>query len=183
MQKTPDILEPKVPQEEKDLDTLLGEIELVVLEAEGVLTDGSTVCGPDGAESITTHRADALGLANWLSLGGKAVVAAREELKAVEAWCQARGVTHRVHQGAKAPMMQMIIFEHQMEPRQVLYVGADLDDLPVMIIAGLAAAPSDAHNWVREAAHVQLKNPGGRGALRELLDMLAEKRSPAETNE
>ena len=180
MQKTPDILEPKAPQEEKDLDTLLAEIQLVVLEAEGVLTDGSTVCGPEGAESITTHRADALGLANWLESGGKAVVVAREELTAVEAWCQARGVTHRIHQGAKAPMMQMIIFEHQMEPRQVMYLGADLDDLPAMIIAGLAAAPSDAHNWVREAAHVQLSRPGGQGTVRELLDLLAEKRSPAE---
>ncbi len=179
MQKTPDILEPKVPQEEKDLDTLLSEIELVVVEAEGVLTDGSTVCGPDGAESIATHRADSLGLANWFALGGKAVVVAREGLKAVEAWCQARGITHRVHQGAKAPMMQMIIFEHQMEPSQVLYMGADLDDLPAMIIAGLTAAPADAHNWAREGAHVQLTRPGGRGAVRELLDMLAEKRSPA----
>ena len=176
MQKTPDVLEPKVPQEEKDLDTLLGEIELVVLEAEGVLTDGTTVTGPDGTESITTYQADALGLANWLAVGGKVVVVAREGLKAVEAWCQARGITHRIHQGAKAPMLQMIIFEHQMEPRQVLYIGADLDDLPAMIIAGLAAAPSDAHNWARNAAHVQLSNPGGRGAVRELVDMLAEKR-------
>lgn len=181
MQKPPDILEAKVPQEEKDLDTLLGEIELVVLEAEGVLTDGSSLCGPDGTESISTHRADVLGLANWLALGGKAVVVAREELKAVEAWCQARGIAHRVHQGAKAPMMQMIIFEHQMEPRQVMYMGADLDDLPAMIIAGLAAAPGDAHNWAREGAHVQLTRPGGRGAVRELLDLLAEKRSPAES--
>lgn len=180
MQKTPDTLEPKAPQEEKDLDTLLAEIQLVVLEAEGVLTDGSTVCGPEGAESITTHRADALGLANWLESGGKAVVVAREELTAVEVWCQARGVTHRIHQGAKAPMMQMIIFEHQMEPCQVMYLGADLDDLPAMIIAGLAAAPADAHNWTREAAHVQLSRPGGQGAVRELLDLLAEKRSPAE---
>jgi 3-deoxy-D-manno-octulosonate 8-phosphate phosphatase (KDO 8-P phosphatase) len=181
VQKTPDALVPKVPQEEKDLDTLLGEIELVVLEAEGVLTDGTTVCSQDGSESIKTHKADSLGLANWIELGGKAVVVAREELKAVEAWCQARGITHRVHQGPKAPMMQMIIFENQMEPRQVMYIGADLDDLPAMIIAGLAAAPSDAHNWAREGAHVQLTRPGGRGAVRELLDLLAEKRSPLET--
>jgi 3-deoxy-D-manno-octulosonate 8-phosphate phosphatase (KDO 8-P phosphatase) len=178
VQKSPDTIQPKVPQEEKDLDTLLGEIELVVLEAEGVLTDGATTTGADGTESIATCRADALGLANWLAVGGKAVVVAREELKAMEAWCQARGITHRVHQGAKAPMMQMIIFEHQLEPRQVMYIGADLDDLPAMIIAGLAAAPSSAHNWAREASHVQLKNPGGGGALRELLDLLAEKRAP-----
>lgn len=178
MQNTPDIIEPKVPQEEKDLDTLLGEIELVVLEAEGVLTDGSTVTGADGTERIVTHRADALGLANWLAVGGKAVVASRDDLKAVEAWCNARGIAHRVHQSAKAPMMQMIIFEHQLEPRQVMYIGADLDDLPAMIIAGLAAAPSNAHNWAREASHVQLRNPGGRGAVRELLDLLAEKRAP-----
>jgi YrbI family 3-deoxy-D-manno-octulosonate 8-phosphate phosphatase len=178
VENTPDLIQPKVPQEEKDLDTLLGEIELVVLEAEGVLTDGTTVTGADGTESIATHRADALGLANWLKVGGKAVVAAREELKAVEAWCQARGITYRVHQGAKAPMMQMIIFEHELEPRQVMYIGADLDDLPAMFIAGLAAAPSNAHNWAREASHVHLKNPGGRGAVRELMDLLAEKRAP-----
>jgi len=143
-----------------------------------VLTDGSTVTGADGTESIVTHRADALGLANWLAVGGKAVVASRDDLKALEAWCRAKGITHRVHQGAKAPMMQMIIFEHQMEPRQVMYIGADLDDLPAMIIAGLAAAPSNAHNWTREASHIQLRNPGGRGAVRELLDLLAEKCAP-----
>jgi len=178
VQQTPDGFKPKTPQDEKDLDTLLGEIELVVVEAEGVLTDGGVICGPDGSESVVIGRSDVLGLENWLALGGKAVVASRQDLKAVEAWCREKGLAHRVHQGAKAPMMQTIIFEHQLEPRQVMYVGADLDDLPAMIIAGLAAAPSDAHPWALGGAHVKLGKPGGRGALRELLDTLAEKRPP-----
>jgi 3-deoxy-D-manno-octulosonate 8-phosphate phosphatase KdsC-like HAD superfamily phosphatase len=174
------MLEPKAPQEKKDLDTLLAEAGVLVLEMEGVLTDGAALVGPDGAESLSVHGADARALAVWRQAGGKLVVVAREDLPAARAWCEAREIAFRTHQGRKAPMLQALLFELQAMPNDVCYAGADLDDLPAMLIAGVTAAPADAHLWAREAAAVQLSRPGGRGAARELVDLLLDKRPPVE---
>jgi 3-deoxy-D-manno-octulosonate 8-phosphate phosphatase (KDO 8-P phosphatase) len=59
-----------------------------------------------------------------------------------------------------------------LEPRQVCYVGDDLVDLPVLRAAGLAAAPADAVAEVREAAHLVTAAPGGRGAVREVIERI-----------
>jgi 3-deoxy-D-manno-octulosonate 8-phosphate phosphatase KdsC-like HAD superfamily phosphatase len=174
------MLEPKAPQEKKDLDTLMAEARVLVLEMEGVLTDGTTLVAPDGGESLSLYGADVRALDTWRSSGGGLVLVAREDLAAARAWCEAREITFRAHQGRKAPLMQTIIFELGGAPHDICYAGADLDDLPAMLIAQLTAAPADAHLWTREAAQVQLLRPGGRGAVRELVDLLLDKRPPVE---
>ena len=59
-----------------------------------------------------------------------------------------------------------------LEPSQVCYVGDDLPDLPVLRVAGLAACPSDAAEEVRAAAHLITKAAGGRGAVREIVEVI-----------
>lgn len=170
---------PHVPQDAKDIPTLIKEVELLVIEMEGCLTDGGAVIDAQGDESITTCRADALGLTTWLENGGKLVVTAREKLIAAKAWCELYGFTYRKHRGVKNTMLNAVIFEHRLAPAQVCYLGSDLDDLPAMMIAGLSVATSQSPAWVRDAAHLVLETPAGRGAVRELVDSLLEYKKPA----
>ena len=167
-----EILEPKVPQAEKTLTDLMSEVSLLVVEVEGVLSDGRTLVGPDGGESLFIHRADEIALKTWREEGRQVVIMARSDLTAAAAWCQARGLAFRPHTGAKVPALQAVIFEHQMTPHQICYVGALVDDLPPMMVAGLAAAPGDASSWAQGSAHLISKAPAGNGALAELIHRL-----------
>ncbi len=173
------MITPKRPHEELDLQERLKEIRLLVIELEGVLTDGTTTCDHQGREAITTRRADLWALSQWRDAGNQVVIVARDDLPAARAWCENHGLTFRPHQGPnKAALMQTVIFEHELTPPQVCYLGAELDDLPAMMVAGLSAAPAGADPWARGAAHLVLSTPGGAGAVRELVEHILERQHP-----
>lgn len=175
------MITPRVPQEEKSLEQRLSEVSIVVMEMEGVLTDGRTLIDAQGKESIFIDRRDVLALAMWLKDGGKLVLLARTDLTAAQEWCLKNGFDLLGHQGAKNRDLQSIIFQNGATPQDVCYVGWDLEDLPPLMIAGVAVAPADADVWVRDSAHLVLASAGGRGAARELIDrLLAGRRPPAE---
>ncbi len=163
---------PQIPPESKSLDQMLEEVELLVLELEGTLTDGTVTVDHQGRESFRLSREDVIGLKTWLENQGKLVVVARQELSGARAWCRAMGFTYRPHQGVKNMLLPPIIMEHQLESPQVCYLGASLEDLPAMLGAGLAAAPAQAPVWVRDAVHLVLQRPGGAGAVHELVERL-----------
>lgn len=148
-------------------------IRLVAMDVDGVLTDGGILLGTgevelkrfdvrDGTGIKYLHRA---GLATALITGRTSAVVARraEEL----------GITE-VHQGAlvKMEVFRALLARRGLRPEEVAYIGDDLPDLPVLRAAGLAAAVADAHPLVRAAAHVVTCAPGGRGAVRELAELL-----------
>ncbi len=162
----------KVPYEEMDLDQRLTMVDLLVLELENVLTDGGVEVDAEGRETIVISQRDAYGLAMWREAGFHAVVIARKDLGAARAWAEARDIPFRVHTGAKAPALQAIIFEHESHPQKLCYLGAEMDDLPAMMIAGVAACTADAPRWVRGGSELVLESPGGAGAVRELVEHL-----------
>jgi 3-deoxy-D-manno-octulosonate 8-phosphate phosphatase (KDO 8-P phosphatase) len=79
-----------------------------------------------------------------------------------------------VHQGCrdKLPVFVALAAELGLEHRQVAYMGDDLMDIPVMRRVGLAVAVADAHPVVREHAHWSTPSPGGRGAARDLCELI-----------
>ncbi len=163
---------PQTPPESKSLGGMLKQVELLVLELEGTLTDGTVTVDHQGRESFRISRSDVIGLKTWLDNQGRLVIVARQELSGAQAWCQAMGFTYRPHQGDKSVLLPPIIMEHQMESPQVCYLGAALEDLPAMLGAGVSAAPAQAPVWVRDAAHLVLEDPGGAGAVCELVERL-----------
>ena len=176
------MLTPRVIQENKSLEERLEEVSILVMEIEGVLTDGRTLVDAHGLESIFIDRRDALALKMWLKDGGKLVLLARSDLTAAQEWCRNHGLDFQGHQGAnKNTALQSIIFENAATPKTVCYLGWDLEDLPPAMIVGVAACPADANVWVRDSAHLVMASPGGRGAVRELIDrLLAGRRPPSE---
>ena len=158
-----------------DILTRARKIQLVLLDVDGVLTDGTVLMHGDGTESKQFFIRDGAGIV-WAMRAGLTIglLSARESATTNQRAAQlgirivAQGVT------SKADEYERIVSELALEDDQVAYMGDDVLDVPVLNRVGLAAVPADA---VREAcahAHWTSRYAGGRGAVREFLEMILE---------
>jgi len=148
-------------------------IRLVVFDIDGVLTDGSLYLGEDGQEYKAFYARDGLGLKLLQATGVIIGVITARNSGVVTHRMQSLGIEH-VFQGRldKLSAFKELCDILQLEPQQVAYVGDDLVDVPVMLKAGLAIAVADAHDVVHKYAHWQTQAAGGRGAAREVCELL-----------
>lgn len=145
----------------------------LVLDVDGVLTDGTFVLPVEGDEFKAFHSRDGLGLRLLMDAGIKVAFLSGRRSRVVERRARELGV-HKVVQGKreKIAALREIAAEFGCEPRDLAYMGDDLVDLPPMRAVGLAAAPSDARREVRDAAVFVAASAGGRGAVRDLCEHL-----------
>lgn len=148
-------------------------IRMLVIDVDGVLTDGSVVYSERGEEIKAFHVRDGSGLKIWLGLGMQAAILSGRKSEVVLRRAKELGIG-AVIQGIedKTEGWRRLLAEHQISPDQAAYVGDDLPDLPVLKQAGLAVAVADACEEVRAAAHYVTKLPGGRGAVREVIELI-----------
>jgi 3-deoxy-D-manno-octulosonate 8-phosphate phosphatase (KDO 8-P phosphatase) len=148
-------------------------IELLLVDVDGVLTDGVIAIDDRGVETKHFHVRDGSALAIWRKLGRPAAILSGRKAEAVDRRAAELGIAP-VIQGTsdKAEPFRGLLRDLGLEPTQVCYVGDDLADLPVLLAAGLAACPSDAAAEVRETVHLVLDSPGGRGAVREVVEVI-----------
>lgn len=165
-------LAPKVPLEEMTLEQRIGAAKLLMVELEGGLSDGMSYLAPDGKETLPLYRADILGLESWVAAGRLLVLVARPGLDAAEALARRLGALLRTSGGDKGILFKQAVWENQVSPHEAVYLGRDMDDLPALGLAGLAACPPEAPEWVRSVCHLVTEAPAGRGAVRELVDRL-----------
>ena len=160
--------------------TPAAEIALLVLDVDGVLTDGRLWYGPDGESLKAFHVRDGHGIKALLAAGvGVAVISGRRS-GAVAARMRELGVAD-VAEGVadKARALAELLKRRAVEPRRVACLVDDTPDLPMMAAVGLPAAVSDAHPDVLGAARHVTRAAGGRGAVREFCDFLIAARSKA----
>ena len=147
--------------------------KLLVMDFDGVFTDDTVITDQDGRESVICSRSDGFGL-DMLRQHGKvhAMILSREENPVVSA--RARKLKLEVYQGVqdKAQAIQQLIKERNLAQAEVIYIGNDLNDLPVLPYVGYFACPQDAHSEVIRRADLVLSKPGGRGAIRELIEII-----------
>ena len=155
-------------------------IRMLVLDVDGVLTDGRLYFGPGGEALKLFHVRDGLGIQQVAQAGIEVVVISGRKSKMVDIRCRELGVEH-VHQGAKdkVAVLDKLCARLKIEPAQCACIGDDLPDIPVMQKVALAFAVADAHIEARHAAHVITKLPGGHGAVREVCDYLLAHRPKA----
>jgi 3-deoxy-D-manno-octulosonate 8-phosphate phosphatase (KDO 8-P phosphatase) len=124
-------------------------------------------------ETKRFHVRDGLGYALWHRAGKHSAILSGRRAGAVDRRAAELAIAH-VLQGhdAKAEPFRELVERIGLEPRQVCYVGDDLPDLPVLRAVGLAACPADAVAEVRDAAHLVTRTPGGRGAVREVIEVI-----------
>jgi 3-deoxy-D-manno-octulosonate 8-phosphate phosphatase (KDO 8-P phosphatase) len=148
-------------------------IRLLLLDVDGVLTDGRVVYTDAGQEIKTFHVRDGSGLKYWHRAGGRVAILSGRSSPAVTRRAAELGIG-LVVQGAdeKLPTFRRILLETGLSPDEVCAVGDDLPDLPVLMRCGLAVAVADAAAEVRAIAHFVTTTPGGQGAVREAIEWL-----------
>jgi 3-deoxy-D-manno-octulosonate 8-phosphate phosphatase (KDO 8-P phosphatase) len=148
-------------------------IRLLVLDVDGVLTDGSILLGASGEEMKLFHVRDGVGVKALLAAGIAVAVISGRRSTAVERRMAELGV-EQIFQGvdSKLPVFERLCASCGVDAQAVAVVGDDTPDLPAMRAAGLAIAVADAHPQVIAAAHWVTIARGGHGAVREVADRL-----------
>lgn len=150
----------------------LGRIRALVMDFDGVLTDDRVLTAQDGQEAVISSRADGHGIGMLRAAGIAMLILSKERNPVVAARGAKLGIPVLQGVDEKAGTLTAWMTAQGIGRDGLAYVGNDLNDLPAMALAGLAACPSDAHPQVRAAAHWVLPAPGGRGAIRALAEAL-----------
>jgi YrbI family 3-deoxy-D-manno-octulosonate 8-phosphate phosphatase len=145
---------------------------LLVLDFDGVLTDNGVLVGDAGSESVRCDRSDGLGIAMLRRAGVEMFVLSTEEHAVVGHRCEKLGLPYRQGLADKAAELERLCAERHIGLGSVVYMGNDVNDLRCLELAGLAVAPADSHPDALAAVDLLLTHSGGRGAVRELADLL-----------
>jgi N-acylneuraminate cytidylyltransferase len=156
---------------------LLEKIDLIVLDFDGVLTDNRVEVDQDGKESVIAHRGDGMGIALLKKAGYQLTILSTETNPVVSARANKLGIP--VYQGIsnKGEALSKLLSEKGIDPKNVIYVGNDVNDLGCFEIAGCAVAVADAHSEALSKADLILNEFGGYGAVRELCDLILRQNS------
>ncbi|MBC8351660.1 MAG: HAD hydrolase family protein [Planctomycetes bacterium] len=148
-------------------------VELILSDVDGVLTDGGLIYDNQGIEVKRFHVRDGLGIKLWRKGGFKFGVLTARTSHIVKLRASELGVDV-VRQGfeEKLSIAHEVANELDLTTEQVCYIGDDLPDLPVMRSVGLAIAVADASEEILGAAHYVTKLPGGQGAVREAIETI-----------
>ncbi len=148
-------------------------IEMVVVDVDGVLTDGGIIYSALGVEFKKFYVRDGSGLKIWQYAGKKAAILTGRTSRVVEVRAAELGITP-VFQGAldKLPAYRQILAGARLQADQVCFIGDDIPDLPVLRNCGLGVAVADACPEVLADAHYVTRAAGGRGAVREIIELI-----------
>lgn len=149
------------------------QIKLVVFDVDGVLTDGSLFFGDDGQEYKAFNSRDGHGMKMLRETGVEVGIITGRQSEVVKHRMNNLGIEH-VYQGKleKLPAFEELIAKLGVTKDQVAYAGDDVVDLPVILKVGLAIAVQDAHALVKQHAHWTTPNGGGRGAARDVCELI-----------
>ena len=149
------------------------KIHLIVLDADGVLTDGLIHVDHRGVETKTFHTRDGLGLRLWMTLGYEVGIISGRASMVLQHRARELGIVH-VIQGCrdKRHAFGELLADVGLVASQAAVMGDDLPDLPMMTLCGYPMAVADAAEEVRAVAEFVTTLPGGRGAVREAVEHL-----------
>lgn len=148
-------------------------VRMLLMDVDGVLTDGSIVYTDGGAELKAFHVRDGSGLKLWSLLGLRTGIITGRRSAIVERRVAELGIDFLAQGVAdKREAFARVLAEYDLDGAAVCYVGDDVLDLPLLRAAGVAVAPADACAEARAAAHLVTQAPGGRGAVRETIETI-----------
>jgi 3-deoxy-D-manno-octulosonate 8-phosphate phosphatase (KDO 8-P phosphatase) len=149
-------------------------VRLLLLDVDGVMTDGRIIFDDQGVESKHFSVRDGAGIAFWRKTGRGVAILSGRSAPVVEHRAADLGI-EPVVQGAgdKGAAFTALRAQLGLECHQVAFMGDDLPDLPVLLAGlGLSACPADGDPEVRERVDLVTDASGGRGAVRELIEVL-----------
>jgi 3-deoxy-D-manno-octulosonate 8-phosphate phosphatase (KDO 8-P phosphatase) len=151
----------------------LATITLLILDVDGVMTDGRLPYEAGGCEIKTFYVQDGGALRLWQSAGGEVAVISGRQSPAVETRCKELGIRHLVQGVAdKLPAYETIRRELSLKDEAISFVGDDLLDIPPMRRCGYPIAVANALPVVKRAARYVTRRAGGEGAVPEAIERL-----------
>ena len=151
----------------------LEKVSLLLLDVDGVLTDGGIIYDDDNRETKCFNAKDGLGLRFLMNAGIRVGIVTGRRSEALMNRCRNLGIT-QVFDGVqdKTSVLEQILAQNAVRPEAVAFMGDDLPDLPLMGRVGVGIAVADAHEAVRQHADLVTSGKGGRGAVREVCEAL-----------
>lgn len=148
-------------------------VRLVIFDVDGVLTDGGLFIDDRGGEYKVFYARDGHGIKTLVRSGVEVGVISGRDAPAVSRRMESLYIRH-VYQGRedKLPVFLELLDKLSMTPAETAFIGDDVVDLPVLRRAGLAVAVADAHPLVKQNAHWETPSRGGRGAARDVCDLV-----------
>lgn len=163
----------------KELVEKAQKIKLIILDVDGVLTDGKVYYSDKGEELKAFNTQDGFGIKGLITNGMKFAIITGRSSPIVDKRAQELGIQY-VYQGAlysKLDAYKDCIAKVGIKDEEVAYMGDDLNDLPPIKVVGLSAAPSNAVDEVLESVDLVTKRAGGYGAVREFCDFILRSQS------
>jgi YrbI family 3-deoxy-D-manno-octulosonate 8-phosphate phosphatase len=150
----------------------LASVQLVAFDFDGVFTDNMVYLNEEGVESVRCWRSDGLGLSRLKSAGIKMVIISTEVNPVVTARAKKLNIPCRQGVEDKAQAIISICKEFEVDIKRAAFVGNDINDIAAFDLVGLPIAVYDAHHEVLPYIVYQTKAMGGRGAVREVCDLI-----------
>ncbi|EEG84873.1 MULTISPECIES: 3-deoxy-manno-octulosonate-8-phosphatase KdsC [Proteus] len=149
------------------------KIQLLICDVDGVMSDGLIYMGNNGEELKAFNVRDGYGIRCLLTSGIEVAIITGRQSKLLEDRAKTLGITY-LYQGQHNKLLayQQLLDTLNLKPEQTAYIGDDLIDLPVMEKVGLSVAVADAHPLLTPRANYVTRIAGGRGAVRELCDLI-----------
>ena len=162
---------------ENELNKLASKIQAAIFDVDGVMTDGSMIFDETGKEYKSFNAKDGQGLVMLNKAGIKTVIITAKESFMVKKRFESLGFT-RIYQGQrnKEYALEEVVDDFELKFDQVAYMGDDLPDLCVLRRVGLPSCPNDAVPEVLKICRFISSKDGGRGAVRELCDLILKNR-------
>lgn len=158
-------------------DALPEQIDLIVFDFDGIFTDNRVFVTQDGVESVVCNRGDGLGISLLRQCNLPLFVLSTETNPIVSARCRKLDIECWQGLDDKSQALRQLVVEKGASLSNTIYVGNDLNDLDCLKAVGCAVVPADANSSVRPYAHLILTRAGGKGAIRELCDLILKKRA------
>ena len=150
-------------------------VELIVFDFDGVLTDNRVWVDEEGHEQVAANRSDSMGLKYLRRNGIKLLVISTETNPVVAARC--KKIEIPVLQGIwdKATALEEYLKENKIDPQRAVFMGNDVNDIPCFNQVGCSVVVADAQTDAKRHADIILERDGGRGAVRELCDLIMQR--------
>ncbi len=155
------------------MEGLFSKVDLLIMDVDGVLTDGRIVLDGEGNEWKFFNVRDGHGIVMLHRIGVETAIITGRSSKVVARRAEELSIKH-VCQGAldKLKVYHDLKERLSMQDDRICYIGDDVVDIPIMTRVGVAVAVADAHPEVKRIAHYITEAPGGKGAVREVADLI-----------
>lgn len=159
-------------------DDRLAKISLLVLDVDGVLTDGSIYLNDDGVETKRFHVRDGTGLTMWRLMGNEVAIITGRKGAALQHRAAELKISH-VMQGIvdKRAALEQLLQQLNRKPENTAIVADDIPELPLFDVCGYAMAVADASDEVKRRADFVTQKPGGHAAVREAIEHILKSRN------